>query len=224
MNCMWSVQDYEFARAMDAWFGSGDLTRTKNCFSIAARIRREITPLLSASDTSYSAGAVFRHFLYPFVADNTTERGALSVVERVLDGFPTDRPIYGADLPRLALAAVDRRAAEVEARARRILSEGDELFYDADYRFFLALAKGDQPEMLTQISRLVTPETLAEREDLESGFTSGLISTYAVIYAKLAWLWGYCIQLDTPYVPAEWLPIAPLAKYEFPYDFLDPAA
>jgi hypothetical protein len=221
---MWSLQSFEFAKAMDAWFGFGDLTRAKSCFYVAARIRREIVPLLLAADTSYSPGGTFCDLLFPLVSDNAIERDALSVVQQVLDSFPTDRPVYGADLPRLALAALDQRVAEVEARARRILSEGDEPFYDADYKFFLALAKGDEPEMLIQISRLVTPETLAEREDLESGYTSGLISTYAVIYAKLAWLWGYRIQPNSPFVPAEWLPIVPLAKYEFPYDFLDPTA
>ena len=58
------------------------------------------------------------------------------------------------------------------------------------------------------------------RAKAESGFTEDLISTPAVIYAKIAWLHGCKVVVDTPYIPAEWLPMDPLPHYDNHYRFL----
>jgi len=62
---------------------------------------------------------------------------------------------------------------------------------------------------------------LASRDHFESGFTSDLISTMAVIYAKIAWYHGIEFDIQPPYVPSRWLPSAPAADptttpYAFP--------
>lgn len=43
---------------------------------------------------------------------------------------------------------------------------------------------------------------------------------FAVVYAKIAWLHGHQVQVSSPYVPKEWLPIAPLPKYEEAFAFM----
>lgn len=54
----------------------------------------------------------------------------------------------------------------------------------------------------------------------DSGYAADLISTEAVIYAKIAWFHGYEVRVDSPYIPTEWLSVEPLAKYNCSYSFL----
>jgi hypothetical protein len=52
------------------------------------------------------------------------------------------------------------------------------------------------------------------------GYAADLISTAAVIYAKIAWHHGYEVRVDSPYIPPEWLPTEPLERYDDHYGFL----
>jgi hypothetical protein len=46
------------------------------------------------------------------------------------------------------------------------------------------------------------------------------VSIVPLGYAKLAWLQGMEIQLDSEYIPKDWLPYQPLEEYTIPYWFL----
>lgn len=54
----------------------------------------------------------------------------------------------------------------------------------------------------------------------QSGITWDLIDSYTVVFAKLAWRSGFELDLDTPWVPREWLPVRSLPKYEEPWPFM----
>ncbi|MFC5500080.1 Imm49 family immunity protein [Caenimonas terrae] len=88
-------------------------------------------------------------------------------------------------------------------------------------QFLLALAEHDVGKMEAVLQSLVTPRSVAGRNNDESGFTEDLISKAAVIYAKIAWRDGYRLQPNSPLVPEEWLPATPLAKYSNHYGFLN---
>lgn len=89
-----------------------------------------------------------------------------------------------------------------------------------DHQFYLALANGDSAGMEAVIKELVSPKLISKRTPLESGFSANLICTPAIIYSKLAWRAGHNIDVQSPYVPSEWLPAAPLAKYTEAFDFM----
>ena len=89
-----------------------------------------------------------------------------------------------------------------------------------EHQYFLALAQGNIDEMQKILYEMVSPRSLRSRTNDESGYTQDLICTPAVICAKIAWLHGYHVEVDTPYIPKEWLPIAPLNEYIDQYDFL----
>ncbi|MCY1554464.1 hypothetical protein D9M68_910380 [compost metagenome] len=44
--------------------------------------------------------------------------------------------------------------------------------------------------------------------------------SYATLFAKLAWRKGYELDVDTPWIPKEWLPIRPNETYEDPWLFM----
>nr|WP_262381825.1 immunity 49 family protein [Pseudomonas veronii] len=89
-----------------------------------------------------------------------------------------------------------------------------------DNEFFIALAEGDKSKMESVLRELTTPASIKRRFDSENGYSEGLISTFGVIYAKIAWRHGYEVVVDTPYIPSEWLPVKPLAHYDAHYEFL----
>jgi len=53
------------------------------------------------------------------------------------------------------------------------------------------------------------------------GMHEYLISHHTLGLAKLAWYKGLPVEIDSPYVPREMLPIAPLPHYHDPYHFLE---
>ena len=83
-----------------------------------------------------------------------------------------------------------------------------------------ALADGDKTGMEAALLDMVQPRKVRGRSNDDCGFTADLISTAAVIYAKIAGLHGHELRVDSPYVPAAWLANTPLERYDDHYDFL----
>ncbi|MFZ6774926.1 Imm49 family immunity protein [Undibacterium sp. SXout7W] len=93
--------------------------------------------------------------------------------------------------------------------------------FAVDQRFYLALSQGDQAGMQVALEELVSPKVAKVRNEVfELAFPSAFISCYATMYAKIAWRHGYQVKLDTPLIPAEWLPVSPLDTYPDPYEFM----
>jgi hypothetical protein len=73
----------------------------------------------------------------------------------------------------------------------------------------------------TILTELTSPKVAKVRNSEPAlGFTERLIATHAVIYAKIAWRHGFRVKIDTPWIPAAWLPVDPLSQYVDPYGFM----
>lgn len=93
--------------------------------------------------------------------------------------------------------------------------------FSADMKFYLALARGDNQMMSEAIGEIVIPKVLkARKEDFWINFPAQFISPLATLYAKIAARHGYILELDTPFIPNEWLPRNPLPEYVDPYSFM----
>jgi Immunity protein 49 len=114
----------------------------------------------------------------------------------------------------------------LRARCEHVLAHpptNDNVMFQVDHRFYLALANGDQQGMEAVIRELVSEPLVSnkKRNDLlEGGYSRDLYCTPAVIYSKLAWRHGYEVVVDSPLIPKEWLPIAPLTHYEDVFEFM----
>jgi len=94
-------------------------------------------------------------------------------------------------------------------------------YYIVDHQFYLALAKGDTVLMEQAIYELVSPKIARHRnKELQWGIERRLINGWGLILAKLAYHLGYELDIDSPWIPQEWLPVQPLENYNLPYDFL----
>jgi len=112
---------------------------------------------------------------------------------------------------------VERNFNIIETKTLKSLSKKEEGLKD-DYEFFKALYISDKSKMEEVLEKLVSPKIHKKRND--NPILNQYISLPALGYAKLAWRKGIEVEVNSPLVPKELLPIVPLEKYEIPYDFL----
>lgn len=215
--CIGLLSDHAYAAALLAWFESCDISAFKQWAYVAGKLdclarRREMAWLRDF------------HLLMPLLSDHPGLIDWFAHHEEGHDPKFYLKPSHFADFHSyqimLALRGewepMVRRSEEglagTATRLKRFL---------LDYRFYIALARGDVPVMESLLAELTSPKVARTRNhEFEFGLTEHFISTYGVIFAKLAWRHGYRVQVDTPYIPSEWLPITPLSAYEDIYPFM----
>ena len=90
---------------------------------------------------------------------------------------------------------------------------------EIDGIFYEALARKDKKTMEEALKELVSPKMHKKRNTMP--LNNEFISHPAIGYAKLAWYKGIEVEVDSPLVPKEWLPIQPLKDEEYiDYDFV----
>ena len=110
-------------------------------------------------------------------------------------------------------------------RTEQALADGVKLkagkSYRFDYLFFKALVEGDKQAMEDNIHALLKGKVAHTRNN-EHGmaYQSKVVSTWGVMLSKMAYRHGYELDIDSPWVPKEWLPVKPLAHYSEDIDFM----
>lgn len=93
--------------------------------------------------------------------------------------------------------------------------------YVPDMRFYLALAQQDKAGMENALAELTSPKVAKVRNEVfELVVASKFVSPFACLYAKTARRHGFDLEIDTVFIPKEWLPVNPLPDYPDPYDFM----
>jgi len=112
---------------------------------------------------------------------------------------------------------IERNLNIIETKTLLKLSKKEEWLKD-DYEFFKALYSSDKSKIEAVLEKLVSPKIHKKRNinDIHAKY----ISLPALGYAKLAWRKGIEVEVNSPLVPNELLPIQPLDSYEIPYEFL----
>lgn len=223
--CLLGLSSHALARAISAWFSHHDLKSMRQWGYVASKLDQEY---YKRSEETHSAGAKLLQLLKPLLSNNP----------KLIDWFAHCDWVY--DLGRAentkthdfwayqAVVALRGEWDRLEERCERLFRDppraSSEQKYQVDHQFWLALARREVGRMQDVLQELVSPKARRARSNSESGFTDDLVSTSAVVYAKIAWFHGYEVQVDTPYIPAEWLPMQPLGHYDNHYAFLQPAA
>jgi hypothetical protein len=221
-GCLLALESHYYARSLLSWFKEGDLQQLRQHAYTSAKLGR----LYNQRSNSVWQGA-FCHFM-ALVSDNEAlvdwYSQFISPLYRVTGGKAVRNrvgcPEYHAFQAILALQGKWDLLGE---RAEYILANppGKKMAkYQIDQEFYLALAKGDVPAMEQALHTLTVTKAKIRNFDRALGLTEHLISMFGFIYAKIAWRAGYQVQVDSPYLPMEWLPISPLSRYHEEYDFL----
>jgi hypothetical protein len=90
---------------------------------------------------------------------------------------------------------------------------------ELDRLFYEALAERDRSRCEAILAELVSPK-VHQKRNKQHLLPKEFISHPALGYAKLAWLKGVEVVVDSPLVPADLLPIRPNDNYVEAYDFL----
>jgi hypothetical protein len=218
-GCRNGLENLAITSALMAWFANRDLARCKQWAYVAAKLSRnlyQIAPLTGI----YSPGVPFNDLLMPLLSDHPP----LVAWFGFFDGIDVNRAVKGGTgefrtyQAKLALRGEWDALAE---RSERWLSNVPERMkrFAPDNRFHLALARGDVAAMENALAEMVTPKQVLWRNE-HHGYTGWFIVQEAVVYAKIAWRHGFQVQVDTPWIPKEWLPVEPLSHYEDPYSFM----
>jgi hypothetical protein len=90
---------------------------------------------------------------------------------------------------------------------------------ELDEAFYRALAEKNKPRMEELLTAIVSPKEHSHRSK-HYPLINQFISYNGLCYAKLAWLKGVPVEINSPLVPKELLPVEPLPSYKDEYDFL----
>lgn len=219
LGCMRLLESLASASTLLAWFSGHDLVHCKQWAYVSAKLRRIIyqkAPLTGI----YSPGVPFSDMFMPLLSDHP----GLIRWYGEFEGIDLERAKKGGTwefVTHQAKLALRGEWDLLGERSERWLSNVPERMkrFAPDNRFHLALAKHDIAGMESALAEIVTPKEVKWRNEHE-GFTGWFIVRQAVIYAKIAWRHGFQVQVDTPWIPKEWLPIEPLPAYEDPYPFM----
>jgi hypothetical protein len=208
-----SVARLSEARGVAAFFLHGDVLQLKQNFHVAS--------ILKAASVGQDGGEEFgthRAFLYGMLSDNPEVIDWLASVETPrLIGERDDPGLPRFHLHLVQLALKDRHD-ELEARIAQVAKKapkplrGDFASGQDFYSLFLKRDKAALEQLLTRHAKKQTGDPLVE-DFLAEG------STYR---AKLCWIKGMEVQVDSPLVPMELMPVQPLARYDNEYEFLKP--
>ncbi|EXB48757.1 Imm49 family immunity protein [Acinetobacter sp. 1000160] len=219
--CTRMLGNYAEANAMVSWFRDDDLIAFKQWCFIAAKLKRMVFQF-----DPIDWFPAYEH-LYALLSDNEE---IISWYRQHRVSYDRQSSIKDRDNPRKPdfhgyqlILALNQEWELLRERCELILSTElkKDRKYLIDHRFYLALANGDKTEMEKVLTELTSPKISKIRNhEFAFTFTEHFISTFAVIYAKLAWRNGYQLDINTPWIPKEWLPIQPLDEYPEPWDFM----
>ena len=178
-------------------------------------ISRCLLPILSDNEEMIQRYAKLR-YKTKYIDGRTDKWKDLTMEEMVLDG-------EGALLCNTIQffmennsEGIERNLNIYELKKTKVLRRGKTL--ELDYEFYKSLYIGDKGKMEELLEKMTNAKFHKIRND--SPILSQYISLPALGYAKLAWRKGIEVEVNSPLIPKELLPIQPNEKYEIPYDFL----
>jgi Immunity protein 49 len=219
-GCVMGLRRLHECKSSLAWFADGELQVCKLQAFIASKLRyiycMEVEPEGWTAETEYF-------------------HGLLSDYEPMVRWMMSLQPVSKLGVNRMNNPKENLfRQWQMTLALRgdwQALKERAELFlsdvptkmkkFAVDQRFYLALSEGDHAAMQAALEELISPKVEKVRNKVFGlAAVDSFISCYATMYAKIAWRHGFQIQLDTPLIPAEWLPVKPLDAYPDPYEFM----
>jgi len=223
-GCLRSLSLRSDSWTMLCWFRDHNLWQMKQWAFVSAKINIMLHHMVTGEDY------LSEDLLWPLISDNEDvidwyrQHNRPYMLNKKVTGGDKDDPKNFMFYRYQSWLALNERWDELRQRCELILGMQDQIKKDRNYlidhRFYLALANGDQAGMEAVLLEKTTPKQRKARHEQESGLTHNFIVSYATIFAKLAWRNGYEVQVDTPWIPKDWLPVKPLDKYEDPWPFM----
>lgn len=205
-----------------AYFVRHDIGAFKQHWHLASRLRCHAARHVPDSD-SYTTGGYMKtefQLLYALMSESPAATNEASTLETYhLLKFRDDPRAreYSFHLAQLILRGdYEAAQAKIEIGAKKAGGKLKQA-YATGTDFYSLLMKGDKAALETSITDYIR---IDKKDTLP--IICDFIYPIVTFRAKLCWYKGVPVEIDHPMVPMEWMPIAPLARYEDVYDFLSP--
>ena len=208
------------AKCMLDFFRDEDVLRAKESAYISAKARRMVQHY-----SWYKQSMAFPdELLFPLISDDeaTIHWFGQFFISALQDRYKRqpayEQPFQPAHFTLAMCYAIlgswDSLAQQVEPA---LTAEPTKLkHYQYDYEFLYALASGNSNKMEDALNQLFSNRVMRyRRTELGFGLVSRLIYGWGFIHTKLAWLHGYPIDIDSPWLPKALLPVKPLVDEDY---------
>lgn len=165
--------------------------------TLDSRIDHLTCVLLSDSPTLIQSYACLKHSQY----EQSIQRGLAAPLYIMYCILKDDWAEYERIMPVMKSKAVPKFKMEL------------------DEAYFQALAAKDKSRMEELLAAIVSPKE-HNRRSKHYILINQFISYHGLCYAKLAWLKGIPVEVNSPLIPKELLPLEPLPAYKNEYHFL----
>lgn len=229
-----NLKNNQLIFAIHSFFESGDLIKAKQHFNIcgmldAFKIKNyqdrmfdyDIPSVCYAflSDNQPFLKNIYANLTYEatYLDDKTREPIPITMEENVQAGEPA---IYCHTIQQFIKGntkIIERNLQIIKNVTLPEKSQNPELM-QIDYEFYKALLEKNKSRCEKILDQLISPKIHKKRND--DPLLSQFVSQPALGYAKLAWMNGIEVEVNSPLIPKELLPIKPLDNYEVMYDFL----
>ncbi|RXK86060.1 immunity 49 family protein [Filimonas effusa] len=192
--------------ALKSFFLDRNLCLTKLCFYKCGLLDELLTNKYDEKILDY--GIV--HITFALLSDNND---LINRYARLKHSIFDETIKLGSSTPMYILQCIIKEDWIEFERAMQIMKNKTvpKLKMDLDAAYFEAFAEKDKNKMEQILSELLSPKMHKKRNSQQ--VYGDFISQPALGYAKLAWLKGIEVEVNSPYVPKELLPVKPLESY-----------
>lgn len=203
-----------------SWYVDHDLTAAKQWFYLAAKCIAISTTKPVGNETFWA----LHPFMFPLLSDNPD----------MIALYATLSPLGRDDKPSFAERRDDLKSNEFDIYLVQTALQGDDTKlanlietykaknYKKQSKFKIAVIQFMEGLLSGNVVEMEAAIALHGQWQLSNPTTEDFLSDYGVVLCKLAWLRGYEVHVDSPLVPMEFMPVAPLAHYDDVYEFLKP--
>jgi len=210
--CTW-LNSAHIGIAVHDYFVEGNQQSFKQHLHVASKLKISAIAL-----KDYQRFTVGSEILYALLSDSTTVIDTIAKLEPPYFVENRSNPLNSEFIVHMYQLAIQGDYEALQAKVERLGKNGrkkERLLAAQGKDFFSLLMRGDRQgleDLITQHANVKSQDALSE----------DFMCFQGTIEAKICWLKGIQVQIDSPLLPMALMPIEPLAHYDDVYDFLAP--
>lgn len=212
-SVLMSIASRSKTRGMADYFLEQNLSGLKQNFYVASRLTLAAINLDGGPDFE-----VGNEIFYALLSDNMDVINAMARVETPNLLSDRDNPLRSRFKVHMWQLAILGDYDELQLKVEKLAKNGrkeDRVLASTGKDFFMLLMQSDKQGL----EELIQKHALTRSAD---PLTEDFLSFLGVLEAKLCWLKGIPVQIDSSMVPMALLPVSPLSHYDDVYEFLRP--
>lgn len=236
-GCLSTICSVYQAKTNYSWLVNKDLVSVKNFAYISTRLVQISDSYLEKTEEypyTHGYNLMLSDCWFNLLSDHPTlSLYGAKKMQQMRIKHPRDNPknidyTLGI-IPYAILGQFDILAEK--ARAQLVLEAKPLVKFRPIHQFYIALSQADLVGMNEAIHTLLSSKSIGTLSGGNTGYTgihlnytasnsTTVLSMWATVLAKIAFMHGYELDIDSPYVPKELLPVEPLVAYTDPFDFM----